>query len=142
MLRGLRTLHTRMARHGANALAVAGWLKDQPEVAEVLCPALPGARGHERFARDFGGPNGLVSVILRPAPESAVHAMLDALQLFGLGFSWGGYESLAIHCDPQFKRRTIKPQFAGPVVRLHIGMEDPLDLIEDLREGLDAFAAG
>jgi cysteine-S-conjugate beta-lyase len=133
-------LHTRLARHGASALVVAGWLRDQPEVAEVLCPALPGARGHDRFARDFSGPNGLVSVVLKPAADTAVHAFLDALQLFGLGFSWGGYESLAIHCDPQFKRRTIKPDFAGPVVRLHVGLEDPQDLIADLRSGLDALA--
>jgi cysteine-S-conjugate beta-lyase len=140
MLRGLRTLHTRLARHGANALAVAAWLAEQPEVAEVLCPAIAGGRGCERFARDFRGPNGLVSIVLKPAADSAVHAFLDSLQLFGLGFSWGGYESLAIHCDPQFKRRTIKPEFAGPVVRLHVGLEDAEDLMADLRAGLDAIA--
>jgi cystathionine beta-lyase len=129
-----------MVRHGEGAVAVAKWLQSQPEVAEVLCPALPGARGHERFARDFSGPNGLVSMVLRPVPEAAVHRFLDELQRFGLGFSWGGYESLAIHCDPQFKRRTIKPAFAGPVVRLHVGLEDPQDLIADLRAGLDALS--
>jgi cysteine-S-conjugate beta-lyase len=140
MLRGLRTLHTRLARHGVNALAVANWLQTQAEVSEVLCPALPGSRGHERFARDFSGPNGLVSIVLQPATDEAVHAFLDALQVFGLGFSWGGYESLAIHCNPQFKRRTVTPDFGGPVVRLHVGLDDPGDLIADLRAGLDVFA--
>jgi cystathionine beta-lyase len=92
------------------------------------------------FSRDYTGPNGLFSIVLRPKPEAAVEAFLDALELFGLGFSWGGFESLAINCDPQFKRRTAKPDYGGPVVRLHVGLEDPQDLIADLRAGLDAFS--
>jgi cystathionine beta-lyase len=141
MLRGLRTLHTRLARHGASALVVAEWLKGQPEVRQVLCPALPGAPGHDLFRRDYAAPNGLFSFVLKPVPTEGVEALLDRLELFGLGFSWGGFESLAINCDPQFKRRTTKPAYGGPVVRLHIGLEDPQDLIADLRSGLDALAA-
>lgn len=141
MLRGLRTLPMRLAQHGRSALTVAEWLRIQPEVLEVICPGLPGARGHELWKRDFTGVNGLFSFVLRPGSESAVLAFLDALKLFGLGFSWGGFESLAINADPQFERRTIRPEFAGPVVRLHVGLEDPADLIADLREGLDAYAA-
>jgi cystathionine beta-lyase len=141
MLRGLRTLTTRLQRHGASAVAVAEWLRGQDEVAEVLCPALPGARGHALFQRDFTATNGLFGLVLQPAPEAAVLAFLDALDLFGLGFSWGGFESLAIHCDPQLAARTTPVDFAGPLVRLHIGLEDVADLTADLRRGLDAFAA-
>jgi cystathionine beta-lyase len=143
MLRGLRTLDTRLARHGASGLAVAEWLKAQPEVTRVLHPALPDFPDHALFKRDFTGPNGLFSFELRPAPESAVHALLDRMELFGLGFSWGGFESLAIHCDPQLGtgRTAERWRAAGPLVRLHVGLEDPNDLIEDLRRGLDAFSA-
>ena len=141
MLRGLRTLEVRLKRHGEHALQVATWLQQQPEVRQVLCPALPGAPGHDLWKRDFKGLNGLFSVVLAPAPEAKVEAFIDALTLFGLGFSWGGYESLAIHCDPQLKLRPDRPQFAGPVVRLHVGLEDPEDLIADLRQALDVYAA-
>ena len=142
MLRGLRTLETRLARHGASGLEVARWLAGQPEVARVLHPALPDFPDHALFQRDFTGPNGLFSVELHPAPEPATNAFLDALTLFGLGFSWGGFESLAISCDPQLKtaRTAERWSAAGPVVRLHVGLEDPADLIADLRRGLDAFA--
>ena len=105
MLRGLRTLPVRMARHGASGLTVAAWLRDQPEVAQVLHPALPGAPDHDLWARDFSGACGLFSLVMRPAPDAAVDAFLDALDLFGLGFSWGGFESLAISCDPQLAVR-------------------------------------
>ena len=138
MLRGLRTLPTRLERHGKSSVAVAKWLQDQPEVAEVIHPALPGARGHELWARDFTGACGLFGVVLQPAPEKAVEAFLDALTLFGLGFSWGGHESLAIHCDPQRRTGAVLDDYAGPLVRLHIGLEAPEDLIADLRRGLDA----
>jgi cystathionine beta-lyase len=140
MLRGLRTLPTRLAQHEANALKIAAWLKDQPEVIEVLCPGLPGDRDHTLWARDFHGQNGLVGLVLQPKPETAVFALLDAFQLFGLGFSWGGFESLAIHCDPQLGSRKAKPSFAGPLIRLHLGLEDADDLIVDLRQGLDAYS--
>jgi cystathionine beta-lyase len=140
MLRGLRTLEVRLKRHGENALKVATWLQQQPEVRQVLCPALPGGPGHDLWKRDFQGLNGLFSVVLKPASEAKVEAFIDALQLFGLGFSWGGFESLAIHCDPQIKLRPDKPDFGGPVVRLHVGLEDPDDLIVDLRKALDTYA--
>jgi len=141
MLRGLRTLPTRLARHGAASLEVAAWLARQPEVAQVLHPGLPGAPGHALWKRDYAGAAGVFSVALRPAPARAVEAFLDALELFGLGFSWGGFESLALIADPQFDVRKAKPVFAGPVVRLNIGLEDPADLIADLRQGLDLLTA-
>ncbi|WP_337185295.1 cystathionine beta-lyase [Phenylobacterium sp.] len=141
MLRGLRTLPVRMARHGASGLAVAGWLRDQPEVAQVLHPALPGAPDHDLWARDFSGACGLFGLVMQPAPDAAVDAFLDALRLFGLGFSWGGFESLAISCDPQLSVRRSTRDYGGPLVRLHVGLEAPGDLIADLRTGLDAFAS-
>ena len=141
MLRGLRTLPTRMARHEAGGLEVARWLQGRPEVLEVIHPALPGARGHELWKRDFTGACGLFALVLRPAPEPAVHAFLDALQLFGLGFSWGGFESLAIHCHPQLGEREHLAPFDGPLIRLHVGLEAPGDLIDDLAVGLAAFEA-
>ena len=141
MLRGLRTLHTRLERHGRSGLQVAAWLAQQPEVLEILHPALPGSRGHEIWTHDFSGACGLFGFLLRPAPEAAVHALLDALTLFGLGFSWGGHESLAIHVDPQRKKGAVLDEYPGPLMRLHIGLEAPEDLIADLRQGLDAFNA-
>jgi cystathionine beta-lyase len=142
MLRGLRTLATRLERCGASSLKVAAWLAEQPEVTQVLHPALPGAPGHALWRRDYSGAAGLFSLVLKPAPSSAVEAFLDGLEHFGLGFSWGGFESLAIHCESQFAVRTLKPTFAGPVIRLNIGLEDPDDLIADLRRGLDRLASG
>jgi cystathionine beta-lyase len=141
MLRGLRTLPTRMERHYASGLKVAAWLAEQPEVLRVLHPALPGAPGHELWKRDYAGAAGLFGVVLKPSPDAAVAAFLDALTLFGLGFSWGGFESLALNGDPQLDVRTTEPAYGGPVVRLNIGLEDPDDLVADLRIGLDAFAA-
>ncbi|HEX3408505.1 MAG TPA: cystathionine beta-lyase, partial [Caulobacteraceae bacterium] len=137
MLRGLRTLPTRLARHGASSLQVAAWLAAQPEIARVLHPALPGAPGHALWKRDYAGPAGVFSIVLKPASDRAVNAFLDALRLFGLGFSWGGFESLALTADPQFDVRKVRPAYEGPVVRLNIGLEDPDDLIADLRRGLD-----
>jgi cystathionine beta-lyase len=141
MLRGLRTLATRMQRCAQSALTLAAWLRERPEVAQVLHPALPGAPGHELWARDFDGGAGLFAIALRPCPEAAVLAFLDALTLFGLGFSWGGFESLALHCDPQLKVRDHEPNRPGPLVRLNIGLEDPADLIEDLERGFAALSA-
>jgi cystathionine beta-lyase len=139
MLRGLRTLPVRLERCGASSLAVAAWLRERPEVAQVLHPALPGAPDHELYARDFTGPSGLFAVVLKPCSEAAVHALLDALKLFGLGFSWGGFESLALNCDPQFGVRRFPVAFEGPVLRLNIGLEDPGDLIADLEQALGAL---
>ena len=136
MLRGLRTLPARIARCGESGLQVAAWLAGHPRVAEVLHPALPGATDHALWKRDFAGAAGLFSFVLEPCPPDAVDRFLDALQLFGLGFSWGGFESLALACDPQLHVRLHEPARRGPLVRLNIGLEDPSDLIEDLAQGL------
>lgn len=141
MLRGLRTLDVRLRRHGESGLVVAEWLQAQDEVAAVLHPALPGAPGHELWKRDFSGACGLFALVLRPAPAEASAAFLDALKIFGLGFSWGGFESLAIDCDPQLKVRSLRREYGGGLVRLHIGLEDPADLIADLERALTAFRA-
>ena len=141
MLRGLRTLPARLERQGRNSLQVAEWLGMQPEVAAVYHPALPSFPGHDLWKRDFTGTASLFTFALRPGPETAVNAFLDALKLFGLGFSWGGFESLAISVDPQLKQRRFKHAYPGPLVRLHVGLEEPADLIEDLRQALDAYMA-
>lgn len=141
MLRGIRTLPTRLARHGESAIKVADWLQEQPQVSQVLCAALPGAPGHDLWRRDCTGYNGLFSVVLAPAPDAAVNVMLDRLSLFGLGYSWGGFESLAIPCDPQLGRRSLEWRYSGPLVRLHIGLEDAADLICDLSGALTAYEA-
>lgn len=141
MLRGLRTLPLRLARHDQSARAIAIWLGEQPEVAALYHPALPSSPGHDIWARDYKGACGLFSFTLKPAPQPAVNAFLDALKVFGLGFSWGGFESLAIWCDPQLKVRRFAHDYGGPLIRLHIGLEDPADLVADLRKGLDAYAA-
>jgi len=132
-LRGLRTLPVRLARHQATAITLANWLAARPEVARVMYPALPGDPGHAIWKRDFTGACGLFGLILRPVPEKAVAAMLDGLSHFGLGFSWGGFESLLI---PAHIRRTARPFPAeGPVLRVHAGLEDADDLIADLEKG-------
>jgi cystathionine beta-lyase len=141
MLRGLRTMPTRLARHGRSGLQVAAWLSEHPMVAEVRHPALPGAPGHELWTRDYIGACGLFGFILQPGPREAVDAFLDELALFGLGFSWGGFESLAIACDHQLASRKILRKYSGPLIRLHIGLEDPADLIADLARGLDVYGA-
>lgn len=140
MLRGLRTLPTRLAKQGESGLAIAAWLRDQPEVAAVYHPGLPGCPDHELWARDYRGACGLFAFALTPGPEAAVNAFLDELRLFGLGFSWGGFESLAVSCDPQLKTRKIKRDYAGPLIRLHIGLENPDDLIADLKGALAVYA--
>jgi cystathionine beta-lyase len=140
-LRGLRTLSVRLERHQRNATRVATWLQPRPEVDEVLYPALPGARGHDLWKRDFTGASGLFGVILKPAPKRAVDAMLDGLKLFGMGASWGGYESLIQPINPGRMRTATKWQTAGPMLRLHIGLENPDDLIADLAKGFDRLSA-
>jgi cysteine-S-conjugate beta-lyase len=136
-LRGLRTLGLRMERHQRNALRVAEWLQSRPEVARVVYPALPGDPGHALWQRDFSGASGLFGVVLAPRRPSAVDAMLDALQLFGLGVSFGGFESLAIPVDPSDCHGRARWLSVGPYVRLHIGLEDPADLIADLARAFD-----
>lgn len=140
MLRGLRTLPTRLRQQGENGLKVAAWLRDQPEVSAVLHPALPGAPDHDLWLRDYTGACGLFGFVLQPGSDEAVEAFLDALTLFGLGFSWGGFESLAISSDQQLLRRAFRPTFEGPLMRLHIGLEHPDDLIADLRQALEVYA--
>lgn len=141
MLRGLRTLPTRLARQGEAGLKIAAWLAEQPEIAEVIHPALPGSAGHALWARDYSGACGLFGFVLKPGSEACANAFLNALKLFGLGFSWGGFESLAILCDPQLGKRKFAPHYVGPLMRLHIGLENEDELIADLRAGLDAYAA-
>ncbi|MBI1359050.1 MAG: cystathionine beta-lyase [Alphaproteobacteria bacterium] len=141
VLRGLRTLATRMSQHQASGLDIATWLQSRSEVRRVLHPALPNDPGHALWKRDFSGSTGLFGVVLEPASRSAVNAFLDALELFGLGFSWGGFESLAIHCDPQIRRTATQPAFEGPLLRLSIGLESPDDLKADLERGFDALRA-
>ncbi len=140
--RGLRTMAIRLAQHQASALKIAQWLSTRPEVAQVLHPALPSCPGHAHFVRDFKGASGLFGIVLNGGSDAARAAMLDGLELFGLGYSWGGFESLAIPVDPHRYRTATKPAFAGPLVRLSIGLEDPDDLIADLDAGLRRFAAG
>jgi cystathionine beta-lyase len=134
-LRGLRTLSLRMARHHKNALEVATWLQSRPEVARVLYPALPGAPGHALWRRDFTGASGLFGVALGPCPKEAVTAMLDGLELFSMGVSWGGFESLVRPTDVTGIRTATNWQPPGPLLRFHIGLEDPKDLIADLEAG-------
>ena len=134
-LRGLRTLAVRLARHQANALAVATWLRSQPEVREVLYPALPGAPGHALWKRDFVAASGLFGVVLHPVDAARIARMLDGLRLFGLGWSWGGFESLVIPTWPERSRTATTWDASAPTLRFAIGLEDPQDLIDDLDEG-------
>ena len=140
-LRGLRTLATRLERHQASALRVATWLRSRPEVREVLYPALPGARGHELWKRDFRLATGLFTIVLHPGPtRERFAAMLDRMRLFRMGWSWGGFESLIIPTDPDRLRTASRFDAGGPCLRLHIGLEDPDDLIADLEHGLDRLS--
>jgi len=140
-LRGLRTLAVRLARHQENALRLARWLLERPEVAEVLYPALPDDPGHALWARDFRGASGLFGVVLHPVPKAALAKMLDGLELFALGYSWGGYESLILPTDPARLRTATRWDKPGPSLRVHAGLEDPDDLIADLERGCDRLGA-
>ena len=142
-LRGLRTLPVRLEKSTASALQIATWLREQPEVAHVLCPMLEGAPGHELWSRDFAGGCGLFSFVLKGRSVGQRAAFIDALELFGIGYSWGGFESLVIPFDPQ-RARTATPwppqgwnteDRLG--IRLSIGLEDADDLLQDLRQALD-----
>ncbi len=133
-LRGLRTLPVRLKAHEAAGLAVAEWLSEQPEVAQVLHPALPDHPDHAIWARDFSGASGLFGVMLHPQSDAAMDAFYQAFEVFGFGFSWGGYESLIISSDSQLRRLSDDwtRTKSGPLMRLHIGLEDVDDLIDDL----------
>jgi len=145
-LRGLRTLGVRLERATASALAIAEWLTGRPEVAHVLCPMLPGSPGHELWQRDFTGGCGLFSFVLRGVSPGQRAKFIDALELFGIGFSWGGYESLVIPFDPKAARSVMPWPPAGwnpddqLGVRLSVGLEDPGDLMADLECGFAAMA--
>jgi cystathionine beta-lyase len=132
-LRGLRTLELRLREAERQGLALAEWLASRPEVSRVLHPALPSDPGHAIWCRDFRGSSGLFSMILKPASREAVAAMLDHLELFGLGYSWGGYESLVIPFDCRPYRTATQWAPEGPALRFSVGLED----IEDLKGDLD-----
>ena len=136
-LRGLRTLGVRLARHQESGLRVARWLEQQPQVARVLHPALPACPGHEYFRRDFRGATGLFSFVLAGGDEAAAGRLIERLDLFGIGYSWGAFESLAV--PGHFMRTATALEFEGPLVRLHIGLEDPDDLIADLEAALSDY---
>lgn len=139
--RGLRTLGVRLKQHQDSALTIARWLEQQPDVARVLHPALPSCPGHALWQRDFSGSSGLFSFVLRGGDEAARAALIDGLDHFGIGYSWGGFESLALPVDPARYRSATSWQAEGPLVRLQIGLEDPADLIADLEAGLARFRA-
>ncbi len=134
-LRGLRTLPVRLAQQQASGFRIAEWLRARPEVKEVLHPGLPGARGHELWKRDFTGASSLFGIVLHPVAEARIVAMLDGMELFGMGWSWGGYESLMIPTLPERTRTATPWNPGGPCLRLAIGLEDPDDLIADLDAG-------
>ncbi len=136
-LRGLRTLSVRMARHQENGLKLANWFKARPEVARVLHPALPDDPGHALWQRDFTGASGLFGVLLNPYSGEAVAAMLDNLELFHMGVSWGGYDSLVRPTDLTSIRTATTWDEPGPLLRFHIGLEHPGDLIADLDAGFE-----
>jgi cystathionine beta-lyase len=140
-LRGLRTMGVRLARAQESGLAVARWFEQRPEVLRVLHPALPSNAGHAIWKRDFSGACGLFSIVLHPVPEKAVNAFLNALTLYGMGASWGGYESLVIPFDCSNVRTATRWAPGGPAIRFHIGLEDVSDLIADLERGFAALAA-
>lgn len=140
-LRGLRTMAVRLKAHEDGALRIARWLEQRPEITRVLHPALPSFPGHALWARDFRGSSGLFSFVLRGGDPGARAALIDGLRHFGIGYSWGGFESLALPIDPTPIRSATRWSAEGPAVRLHIGLEHPDDLIADLEAGLDRFRA-
>jgi cystathionine beta-lyase len=140
-LRGLRTMAVRLAHHQRSGLEMAHWLAARPEVLTVLHPALPSHPGHALWQRDFTGASGLFSIILKPVSQAAVDALLDTVKLFGMGYSWGGFESLVIPFDCAPYRSATKWAPGGPALRLHIGLESTDDLKADLERGFAALNA-
>ncbi len=139
--RGLRSLSARLKQHQASALTIASWLETRQEVTQVLYPALPSHPGHSIWKRDFTGASGLFSLILKPCAPEKLDRMINELEYFAIGCSWGGYESLALSFDPTSIRTATSWQAEGPCVRLHIGLEDVNDLIADLEKGLAGLAS-
>ncbi|MCH8197289.1 MAG: cystathionine beta-lyase [Proteobacteria bacterium] len=136
-LRGLRTLAVRLARHQETGLALAHWLQDRADVARILHPAFEDCPGHDIWKRDFTGASGLFSIVLEPCSAKAVAAMLDGMERFAMGYSWGGYESLILPADPGPLRTATEWRAEGPLIRLHPGLEDAGDLIADLEKGFE-----
>jgi cystathionine beta-lyase len=134
-------MSVRLAHHQRSALEMARWLETRPEVLKVLHPALPSHPGHAIWKRDFTGASGLFSIILKPSPQKAVDALLDTVKLFGMGYSWGGFESLVIPFDCSDYRSATRWAPGGPALRFHIGLESVDDLKADLERGLAAFNA-
>ena len=141
-LRGVRTMGVRLRQQMQAGIEVAEWFAARPEVAQVLHPALPGAPGHDLWKRDFTGACSLFGVVFQPEYSvEATHAMIDSLELFGIGASWGGYESLALPTTGYVTRTAGSGAFAGPVARFHIGLEDVADLTADLDRGMAVLRA-
>jgi len=138
--RGLRTTAVRIARNAATGLELARWLEQKPEVARVLHPALPSHPGHALWQRDFTGSSGLFAVVLHPVERPALAAFVDGLQLFAIGASWGGYESLVLPAEPRKIRTATRWDDPGPLLRFHAGLEDTGDLIADLEAGFERLA--
>lgn len=136
-LRGLRTLGLRMARHQESALTIARWLQSRPEVERVMYPALESDPGHALWKRDFLGASGLFGIALKPCSDAALAAMLDHMSLFKLGYSWGGFESLVVPTYPTTLRSARPWAGTGPTLRIHVGIEDPADLMADLDSGFE-----
>ncbi len=142
-LRGLRTLSTRLQRHGETAMKLAEFLIHREEVASILHPAFPSCPGHDIWQRDFTGATGLFSVVLRKGvSKAAVAAMLDGLELFAMGYSWGGFESLILPIYPAAVRTATEWSEPGPAIRIHAGLEDADDLIADLEAGFGRLSSG
>jgi cystathionine beta-lyase len=140
-LRGLRTMPIRMQEQARSAIRVAEWMKARPEVSRVLFPALPGDPAHDLWKRDYTGAASLFGVVMKGGTETAAHALLDSLELFGIGYSWGGFESLATPETHQMAYREQPTTLEGPLLRFHVGLEDPEDLIADLANGLAVWTA-
>jgi cysteine-S-conjugate beta-lyase len=140
-LRGLRTMELRLREAERQGLALAQWLSARPEVLRVIHPALPADPGHALWKRDYSGSSGLFSIVLKPASEAAVAAFIDGLELFGIGYSWGGYESLALPFDCTAVRTATRFSPGGPTVRFSIGLEDIEDLKDDLDRGFARLRA-
>lgn len=137
--RGLRTLGVRLRQHELGAMKVAHWLKDQTQVARILHPAFAECPGHDVWRRDFQGASGLFSFALKGGDAAARDKLIDSLELFGIGYSWGGFESLATPSDPKGLRTASEGDYGGPLLRLHVGLEDPDDLIADLGRALARY---
>ncbi len=140
-MRGLRTMGVRLPRHFETGLRIARWLDDRPEVKQVIHPALEEDPSHELWKRDFTGACGLFGFVLHETDQTALAAMMDGLKIHGMGASWGGYESLLIPTDPGKSRSATRWEIEGQCMRIHVGLEDPEDLIADLEAGLERLGA-